>query len=700
MKTAQRHRDPTKRVRVSHAPYNFVPLTDRVYFPKQQARAGAVKRFSGEIDYRVVVKTPLFVGNGPKDRTFFQRQGEYTIPGTTVRGTLRPIVRTISFGGFHAFEDRYLVFRDLDAGTPDGEAYNRLMKQLDVHAGFLTRVHDNFYIRKAATIRGNEFVRVDYSAVKHYFKAHDPSNAYGPSDRMWVCVRPQVNKDVLVVNKVQDCMPQKGKAKCKRGVVKALLFRSGDAPKKTTHYAFFEPDADSSPIPVPDRYVSAYLDDLKKEREKPTRPLIGDSVDYRGVGEPVFYYMLNNELYFFGPTRLSRLRSQAGIGKFVPEGVRSPEHRDMADVIFGTSGFRGKVFVGDARIELDDVSPVDGPIRLGCLCRPRPESSQHYLVQARPDDINTLATWHNAPEDTKIRGAKFYWHKPGATGTDPTDSRKGGRKITPITTGSVFKGKIRFEDLSELELGCLLSAINLPQTKAHRMGLGKPFGLGSVGISSTIKLFDRSKLYSRVLVSGDEESGAGLPFMQEKACEKAATGAVEAFRSEMIHFYNDGVDRDVSISGNSSIWDIPGIRSLGLLLEWTNAPAREKTSYMGFDKDDAQRWARKAVLPSTEGVASRTTIITVSSESVMAAADEVEVWERAVLTYEPGPRVLCISHGQKKTEMVADRDMLVLSNLSNEVRNRLVKKKKAIKIIARVAREGNKYSILEIWPGV
>ena len=695
MKTAQRQRDPAKRIRVSHAPYNFVPLSERVYLPKHQCDTGVDSCFDGEIRYRILVKTPLFVGSGPKDRDFFQRQGEYTVPGSAIRGMLRGVVRAISFGGFHKFEDRFPVFRNLDTDTPDGQAYDNLMKQLDVHAGFLIRKDGAFYIRKAMNFHGSEFVKVAYSAVKKYFKPHNPSNPYGPSDRVWVCVKPHQEKSGLVVNKSQYCMRQKGKMKCSGGSMKALMFRSGDAPNKAFHYAFFEPDETSRPIPIPERYVEAYLYDLKKERKLFTRPLIGDSVDYRGIGEPVFYYMLNNRLYFFGPTRFSRIRSRKSIAEFVPEDIRHSNQLDMADTIFGTSGLKGKVSIGDAVIRPDDVEPVDGTVRLGALHRPRPESGQHYLVQTKPDDIQTLKTWNKDNEDVMIRGAKFYWHKPGATGESDT-GHSGFRKIDPISVGTVFEGKIGFSNLSEVELGCLLTAINLSKTKAHRLGLGKPFGLGSVGLSTELDLLDKSKMYARVLNDNDNK----LPLMPEKTVEKTVVGAIEAFRVEMIRFYNDGVGREGRISGNSSIWDIPGIRSLGLLLEWTNTPSREKTSYLGFEGEDSQRWHRKAVLPSAEGVASRTTIISRSSETVMAAADEVEVWERAVLVYEPGPRILRLSHGQKKTEMVADRDMLVLSNLSNEERNRLIKKKKAIKVIVRVAREGNKYSILEIWPGV
>lgn len=698
MTVVQRHRDPAKRVRVSHAPYNFVPLSDRVYLPK--ASNGGAKGLSGEIEYKILVKTPLFVGKRPGDTDFFKRGDEYVIPGGAVRGMLRFVARVISFGRFTPFEDRFLVFRGFDPGTPEGRAYNELIKKLDIHAGFLRKQGDSFFIQKASTVKGHEFVKVAYAAVKHYFKPRKPDEPYGPSDRMWVCLKPRVDRDWLVVDRVQDCIGIKGRSKCKGGSVRAMLFRTGDVRGKRFHYAFFEPDEKAEAIPVPGQYADAYLEDLYKTRTLFTRHLMDSQDAGHGMGEPVFYYMLDNELYFFGPTRFSRMRSMHTIGAFVPGELRSPGQPDLVDTIFGKPGLRGKISVGDALMQHDEASPFDGTVRVGALCRPRPESSQHYLVQPEPDDTDTLKTWYDGPGATTLRGAKFYWHRPGTSNNPDTSPARHGtfRRVKPVTVGSGFAGVIRFDNLTELQLGCLLTSIDLPITKAHRLGLGRPFGLGSVRMEARTRLFDKSAMYTQVTSeSGDE---TGIKVMPQDESEKVVRNALEAFRNEMVRFYNEGVERDNRISGRSSVWDIPGPRSLGVLLEWTNAPAREKTSYMGFDGDDAQRWTRRAVLPTAEGVASRAMVSTTSTESIVEAADEIEVWEGALLVYEPGPRLLRITHGQKKTEMVADRDMLILSNLSNEVRNRLIKKKKAIKVIARVAHEGNKYSLLEIWPGI
>ena len=55
-------------------------------------------------------------------------------------------------------------------------------------------------------------------------------------------------------------------------------------------------------------------------------------------------------------------------------------------------------------------------------------------------------------------------------------------KITPVKDGAVFYFHINFDNLSNLELGLLLYSLNPSDTFQHKLGMGKPIGLGSVKI--------------------------------------------------------------------------------------------------------------------------------------------------------------------------------------------------------------------------
>ena len=60
--------------------------------------------------------------------------------------------------------------------------------------------------------------------------------------------------------------------------------------------------------------------------------------------------------------------------------------------------------------------------------------------------------------------------------------------MTPLKAGNKFIGKIRFKNLSAVELGAFMMIFNLydATNAAYKIGQGKPFGLGSVRIKPTL----------------------------------------------------------------------------------------------------------------------------------------------------------------------------------------------------------------------
>jgi len=73
--------------------------------------------------------------------------------------------------------------------------------------------------------------------------------------------------------------------------------------------------------------------------------------------------------------------------------------------------------------------------------------------------------------------------------------------ISPVPAGNSFKSRIRFENLTEHELGCVLWVIALGAEKENclRIGMAKPYGLGAVRIKEhTLSLIDRKKRYERI----------------------------------------------------------------------------------------------------------------------------------------------------------------------------------------------------------
>jgi CRISPR-associated protein (TIGR03986 family) len=197
----------------------------------------------------------------------------------------------------------------------------------------------------------------------------------------------------------------------------------------------------------------------------------------------------------------------------------------MANTIFGyvNSDNRsektqaGKVWFEDAYA--DTVTGTEfGALRI--LSSPKPTSFQLYLEQ--PNDQEH----HWGTDEHKIRGYKMYWHSkqdwrhPENKNLLKAKTHKEliqmafEEKNTQFTLGEVLKagskflGRIRFENLTEQELGALLFVLDLPEDCAHKLGMGKPLGLGSVKITSTLTIIDRQKRYSYLFNENSEwESG-------------------------------------------------------------------------------------------------------------------------------------------------------------------------------------------------
>lgn len=92
------------------APYNFVPFTERQPFMRYTDVSKlpahdklCAELLTGEIHLTLTAETPVFVSDGQENADFFRgANGNYMIPGSTIRGMVRRICRfsvTVWFSG-------------------------------------------------------------------------------------------------------------------------------------------------------------------------------------------------------------------------------------------------------------------------------------------------------------------------------------------------------------------------------------------------------------------------------------------------------------------------------------------------------------------------------------------------------------------------------------------------------------------------
>ena len=142
------------------APFNFVPLADKVFFPEWAAQISQDIPFkdgvSGTINLKITAESPIFVRNGhtSKDKeennetykSFSKTpDGKYFIPATSIKGAIRNVLEIMSFGKMAQVQNQSFGIRDLSTGS-DGRFYREKIKPENIHCGWLKMEDEDHYL--------------------------------------------------------------------------------------------------------------------------------------------------------------------------------------------------------------------------------------------------------------------------------------------------------------------------------------------------------------------------------------------------------------------------------------------------------------------------------------------------------------------------------------------------------------------------
>lgn len=241
-----------------------------------------------------------------------------------------------------------------------------------------------------------------------------------------------------------------------------------------------------------------------------------------------------------------------------------PTTREAAE---GMKAIRGRVFVEDAECAsptwyLASDDPVQIPPR---LLGPKTTAIQMYLQQQPEHPLH-----HYSSAEARVQGFKRYWHNPAAVAPGVMRSDKGlldstETRMCPVKSKTKFVGRVRFENLTDAELGGLYACIQLPWSQeqqvclAHKFGMGKSFGFGSLRVEETrIVFLDMQERYSTF----------------RRTSEKSIAGQLsdEEARLALSRGYRAFVER---VGKNETLWRRPPLKALANLLAWEPAPQGE-----------------------------------------------------------------------------------------------------------------------------
>ncbi|HUY47570.1 MAG TPA: hypothetical protein VMV92_17855 [Streptosporangiaceae bacterium] len=248
---------------------------------------------------------------------------------------------------------------------------------------------------------------------------------------------------------------------------------------------------------------------------------------YLHKGQPVWVRLDGRTVTEIRLSRLWRYRGDHPVGERAGGAVPCADPEDLCwscrvfgsadtsgrreDDIARQSSYRGHVRVDDL-LTAAPFEPV--PWHLAPLAAPKPSAGQFYLDNsAVPQrkrlarkDTKPAARWGSCADEDRerpIRGRKFYWRtKDPDKGEPPRGAHRHqadtqSRHVVLVPAGTVFTGRVCFDNLSAEDYGSLLAALD-PRLLSRAgldgwgeavtsVGGGKPFGFGAVSIDVQVE---------------------------------------------------------------------------------------------------------------------------------------------------------------------------------------------------------------------
>lgn len=532
----------------AHAPYNFIPLNEKVakfsapciLDDNKHNSFNTLKGISGEINLIITTKTPFFIGDSEKEsnkdyKEFFSVDGKPQIPGSSLRGMIRNLVEIVSYGKFETYNNDKFYYRDVA-----GRSGNSLKT---TYKAVMTNDEHLFEVSKM----GGYLKQDDKNPLKFYIT---PAN---------VEKRKQAKQKNMSINIIDK----------NKGVYDVF---SGFMKDKKAYYHFNGKRNDKKVIELSYEDIKLYSKDNEKLKREKTK--FGNFInvvysakyekDKYPLGVPCFYVEYKGRVYF-GHTPYFRIPYFKSVKEHVLEYEFGKNEFDLTECIFGKeSAFATRVFFEDAKLGENKGDVFAKDVRSAVLMEPKPTSFNMYLENKVGAKLSQIKHYN---DEVNIRGYKMYHHKTKISDNLGNGNDNVTSKIHEINSNVVFNGKIRFTNLKDYELGALMFVLNLPKNCFHKLGGAKPLGFGSVEIKASLSVYDITESYKNLFLKNDELK---LSLSNEKK------DFIKAFETEIL--------RQIG-SKNTSLWEEPRLKELEIILNYEKSKGIN-SEYMGFSKKE------------------------------------------------------------------------------------------------------------------
>lgn len=467
------------------APFNFVPLSEKVYFPEWADAVSQDVPFEdgedGIVEVRINNISPLFTRNGHARNIEEQYSShicmqdgsrKYFIPGTTIKGCIRSVMEILSFAKMGPFNnDSFGMPRDFIDGSPYKKAFN--VKQIS--CGWLKQEKDEYVI-----VPCKEGVRE--INCKKKLKEYFPTYSEGEDHRTAQCKQESLtcgNELYPLIHVPADTLENVNEGEYR-------VVCTGHFTKKNHEYLFSVEKGEK--IIVSDEVFRAF-ESVHQRTEyyggrNGKKGFLKERL-HSGMEIPVFFVADGKDIKAIGITKMLRypytysVKDAVANSRIVPVDENKP---DLPETIFGyTKGhmsLRGRVQVGhafcDSNIDDEHLLRISGVLG-------SPSASYYPLyLKSEGGKFNSYAD-----KGVQIAGRKRYRITQGpVTLSLPmgNENEKVMSHFNAIPQGQTFRCRIALHNLRKAEIGALLSSItlgNTPNTYLN-IGMAKSFGFGKI----------------------------------------------------------------------------------------------------------------------------------------------------------------------------------------------------------------------------
>jgi len=483
------------------APFNFVPLSEKVFFPDWADEVSHDVPFEDSqndvIDITITAKSPIFVRDGEEDTKFCNHEGTHYIPSSSVKGMVRNVLEILSFSKIQIDKkkhSKYMSVRDMTnrkelVGTANGCGFLKQGSDGKWYIEDYGKPRTIGYKSKHEKIIGN--INCDFETAQEKYNQNN------------------LTSKIKVKKSVKDLISRDGKKIGTKNIAHldssgedAYLILTGGIDNKKNEFVFVSSDKEKNPIQNIDNAVKKFKNAYFES----------DSIDGnywknnwdKEIGIPIFYVKdKQGKVSDLGLSQLFKLAYDSTIDNATKQDIEymtvdghKDEKLDLAQTIFGTirenaPSLKGRVQF--SHFKADDNVDTYGEVTV-VLGSPNASFYPEYIEQdcseqgkLKSDNYHTLKS-----NSSKISGWKRYPLHKNKIDIKSVEASDSSTTFNPLGKyeGSTFKeftfsGKVRFHNLKKLELGALLSALTFHNNHNqfyHNIGMAKSLGLGKIKI--------------------------------------------------------------------------------------------------------------------------------------------------------------------------------------------------------------------------